>query len=93
VKPDDITAFLDGMEILPVKNVGNSVYVAAQRATGETELNRRCFFRNADWWIVDRVVGNGGSEGAGNDALQRAGAGNTTELNVLDRKREASLKR
>ncbi len=58
--------------------------------------------------IVDRVVGNGGSEGAGNDALQRAGAGNTTELNVLEqeaggvikggdamssnRKREASLK-
>src|SRR5882672_4700700 len=34
--------------------------------------------------IVDRVVRNGGSEGAGNDALQRAGAGNTTELNVLE---------
>src|SRR5882757_9390736 len=36
--------------------------------------------------IVDRVVGNGGSEGAGNDALQRARAGNTTELDVLEQK-------
>jgi len=42
--------------------------------------------------IVDRVVGNGGSECAGNDALQRTGTGNAAELNVLNRKREASLK-
>src|SRR5882757_421662 len=33
--------------------------------------------------IVDRVVGNGGSKRAGNDALQRAGTGNTAKLNIL----------
>src|SRR5260370_6815639 len=42
--------------------------------------------------IVDRVVGNGGSEGAGNDALQRAGAGNTTELDVLEQEAGGVIK-
>src|SRR5712671_4983742 len=42
--------------------------------------------------IVDCVVGNGGSEGAGNDALQRAGAGNTTELNVLEQEAGGVIK-
>src|SRR6267154_1992965 len=42
--------------------------------------------------IVDRVVGNGGSQGAGNDALQRAGAGNTTELNVLEQEAGGVIK-
>src|SRR5882762_6772384 len=42
--------------------------------------------------IVDRVVGNGGSEGAGNDALQRAGAGNTTELDVLEQEARGVIK-
>src|SRR6266436_3685122 len=36
--------------------------------------------------IVDRVVGNGGSDSAGHDALQRTGAGNAAELNVLEQK-------
>src|SRR5712672_2421851 len=42
--------------------------------------------------IVDRVVGNGGSEGAGNDALQRAGAGNTAELDVLEQEAGGVIK-
>src|SRR6266853_4441528 len=36
--------------------------------------------------IVDRVVGNGGGDSAGHDALQRTGAGNAAELNVLEQK-------
>src|ERR1700704_2399841 len=36
--------------------------------------------------IVNRIVGNGGSEGAGNDALQRTGTGNAAKLNVLEQK-------
>src|SRR5882762_6266984 len=42
--------------------------------------------------IVDRVVGNGGSEGAGNDALQRAGTGNTAELDVLEQEARSIIK-
>jgi len=42
--------------------------------------------------IVDRVVGNGGSEGTGNDALQRAGAGNTAELDVLEQEAGGVIK-
>src|SRR5882724_12032407 len=42
--------------------------------------------------IVDRVVRNGGSEGAGNDALQRAGAGNTAELDVLEQEAGGVIK-
>src|SRR5882762_1157864 len=42
--------------------------------------------------IVDRVVGNGGSEGAGNDALQRAGTGNTAELDVLEQEAGSVIK-
>jgi len=42
--------------------------------------------------IVDRVVGNGGSQGAGNDALQRAGAGNTAELDVLEQETGSVIK-
>src|SRR5712675_989021 len=42
--------------------------------------------------IVDRVVGNGGSKGARNDALQRAGAGNTAELNVLEQEAGGVIK-
>src|SRR5882724_7963366 len=42
--------------------------------------------------IVDRVVRNSGSQGAGNDALQRAGAGNTAELNVLEQKAGGVIK-
>src|SRR5258706_7774409 len=42
--------------------------------------------------IVDRVVRNGGSEGTGNDALQRAGAGNTAELDVLEQEAGGVIK-
>src|SRR6267142_1452914 len=42
--------------------------------------------------IVDRVVGNGGSECAGNDALQRTGTGNAAELNVLKQEARSIIK-
>src|SRR6266850_1634791 len=42
--------------------------------------------------IVDRVVGNGGSQGAVNDALQCAGAGNTAELDVLEQEAGGVIK-
>jgi len=36
--------------------------------------------------IVDRVVGNGWSDSARNDALQRTGTGNAAKLKVLEQK-------
>src|SRR5882724_4354163 len=42
--------------------------------------------------IVDRVVGNGGSEGAVNDALQRAVAGIAAELDVLEQEAGGVIK-
>src|SRR5712671_3430753 len=42
--------------------------------------------------IVNRVVRNGRSDSAGHDALQRAGAGNTAELDVLEQKAGGVIK-
>src|SRR5712675_1838491 len=36
--------------------------------------------------IVDRIVGNGGCNGAGHDALERTRTGNAAKLNILEQK-------
>jgi len=48
--------------------------VAAQRAAGENRVDKNRFSGMPDWWDcpIVFVKVDGGSEGAGNDALQRA---------------------
>ena len=93
MEADHIAAFLNGMKILPVKNVADAVDVAAEGTTGETQGIKIAFPGMFVGGIVDRIVGNSGGDSAGDDALEGAGTRDATELNVFEKETRRVVER
>src|SRR5437667_4542517 len=68
------------MVVLPIHNIGDALDVAAE-ARKPQGIKVALSTGGIDG-IVDGVVGNGGSDGAGDDSVQRAGTGDAAELHL-----------
>src|SRR6266436_1138701 len=64
----DIAAFLNGMEILEIENIGNRLDVAAKRSPGEAHGIEVALSGVLIGGIVDRVVGDAGARKSVGDA-------------------------
>ena len=71
----------------PLENVGDAVYVAAQRAARNTKAIKVTFAGGGILRIVYGVVGNARRNGAGHDAVESAGPGNAAELKLFEQNR------
>ena len=82
VKTQNVAALVHGMVVLPIKNVGDAIDVAAERATGERERIVVALASRGIYWIVDGVIADRGHDGARNDSVQRARTGDAAELHL-----------
>src|SRR5205814_4348482 len=82
VQSNHIALFVDGRKALHFENIGDGVYVAADGTTRKRKRIVKAFALFRLLWIIDRVVLNARRDGAGNDAVERAGA---CKAAVLDR--------
>ncbi len=82
VEAQNIAAFVDGMEVLHVHDIGDRVDVAAQPGKSNRVI------KTPAMGCVDRAVGavvaDRGRDGAGDDAVQRARSGQAPELQGLE---------
>ena len=84
VKPKHVAAFIDLLEKFPIECIGDGVDVAADRSAGERKRIEIAFALVLFLRIVNRVVADGRRNRAGNDAVERAGSGETAVLNALE---------
>src|SRR6202030_4602987 len=84
---DYISAFVMRTVTGPLENVGDAVYVAAQRAARNTKAIKVTFAGRGILRIVYGVVGNARRDGAGNDAVESTGPGNAAELKLFEQNR------
>src|SRR5216683_2927184 len=80
VESQNISALVYRMVILPIDNVADALDVPAEPRKAErieVALSAGRIDR-----IVDGVIGNRGGDGARNDSVQRAGAGDTAKLHL-----------
>ena len=84
VQADGIAVMVDGVEILDVEDVGDSLDVAAQRPADQRRGIEEAFALCRVNRIVDGVVADGRRNRAGDNAVQSAGAGDCAVLQLLE---------
>src|SRR5438045_1079402 len=80
MESQNIAVFVDRMVVLPIDNIGDALDVAAE--PGKSKRIKVALAAGGIDGIVDGVVGDGGSDGAGDDSVQRAGTGDAAELHL-----------
>src|SRR5204863_9651670 len=80
MESQNIAVFVDRMVVLPINNIGDALDVAAE--PGKSKRIKVALAAGGIDGIVDGVVGDGGSDGAGDDSVQRAGTGDAAELHL-----------
>ena len=88
-----IAPFVMGTVHGPIENIGDAVDVAAQRAARNTKTIKVTFAGSGILRIIYGVVGNAGRDGAGDDAVERAGPGNAAELKLFEQNRGGLVER
>src|SRR5229473_900113 len=80
VQTQNVATLIDWMVVLPIENIADGLDVAAE--SREAHRIKVAFSPGGINRIVDGVIGDRGGEGARNDSVQRAGAGNAAELQL-----------
>src|SRR5438876_7838550 len=80
MESQNIAVFVDRMVVLPINNIGYALDVAAE--PGKSKRIKVALAAGGIDGLVGGVVGNGGSDGAGDDSVQRAGTGDAAELHL-----------
>src|SRR5437016_8820433 len=70
MESQNIAVFVDRMVVLPIHNIGDALNVAAE--PGKSERIKVALAPGGIDGIVDGVIGDRGSDGAGDDSVQRA---------------------
>ena len=84
MEAQDISPLVDRMEILPIKNVGDALDVAAQRAARKRQRIVIALPACGIYRMVHRVIGNCRGDRAGDDSVQRARACDAPELQLRE---------
>src|SRR5260370_41998297 len=80
MQAQNVATLIERMVVLPVDHVADALDVAAQPR--KAKRIKVAFPPGGINRIVDRVIGDRGSDGARNDSVQRAGAGDAAELQL-----------
>src|SRR5437660_11640875 len=91
MESQNIAVFVDRMVVLPIHNIGDALDVAAE--PGKSKRIKVALSAGGIDGIVDGVVGNGGSDGAGDDSVQRAGTSDAAELHLGEQQLGGIVKR
>src|SRR6266852_5830350 len=84
MEAQNISPLIDRMVVLPIKNIGNALDVAAQRASRKRQRIVIAFPACRIDRIVHRVIRNRRRDRAGDDSVQRARARDAAELQLRE---------
>src|SRR5712692_164123 len=91
MEPQNVAAFVDGMEVLHVDNVSNAVDVAAE--PGQPNRIVKALPMGCVDGVINGVIGDRRRNGAGDDAVQRARSGQAPELQGFKQQRGCQIER
>src|SRR5437879_7372217 len=91
MEPQNVAVFVHRMVVLPIHNIGDALDVAAE--PGKSKRIKVALAAGGIDGIVDGVVGDGGSDGAGDDSVQRAGTSDAAELHLGEQQLGGIVKR
>ena len=86
-----VPSLANWMEVLHVKYVADSLHIAAD--TGYRQGIIETFAACRIDWVVNRTVSDRGGNGAGYDAVERAGTREAAKLNGLEQQRRGGVER
>src|SRR5204862_6218241 len=91
MESQNIAVFVDRMVVLPINNIGDALDVAAE--PGKSKRIKVALAAGGSDGFVDGVIGDRGSDGAGDDSVQRDGTGEAAELPRGERQLGGSMTR
>src|SRR5256885_7331975 len=91
MESQNIAVFVDRMVVLPINNIGDALDVAAE--PGKSKRIKVALAAGGIDGIVDGVIGDRRSDGAGDDSVQRAGTGDAAELHLGEQQLGGIVKR